>query len=93
MDEETVEDLDWVSLCDRRGFYHVRTEFHCFLYFVEMVVKKITSIGNLREMKKGQCKARCRCVVGWSNIKSTIRRISRSQKTEKEIAVMISFCI
>ena len=53
MDEETVEDLDWVSLCDRGGLYHVRTEFHCFLYSMEMVVKKITSIGNLREMKTG----------------------------------------
>ena len=51
MDEETVEDLDWVSLCDRGGLYHVRTEFHCFLYSVEMVVKKI--ISNLREMKTG----------------------------------------
>ena len=53
MDEETVEDLDWVSLCDCEGLYHVRTEIHCFLYSVEIVVKKITSFGNLREMKTG----------------------------------------
>ena len=53
MDEETVEDLDWVSLCDCEGLYHVRTEIHCFLYSVEIVVKKITRFGNLREMKTG----------------------------------------
>ena len=34
-------EMDWVTMCDRGGLYHVTAEFFNFLYAVELVMKRL----------------------------------------------------
>ena len=35
------DEMDWVTMCDRGGLYHVTAEFFNILYAVELVMKRL----------------------------------------------------
>ena len=47
------DEMDWVTMCDRGGLYHVTAEFFNFLYAVELVLKRFLTIEKAKSMKKG----------------------------------------
>ena len=38
------DEIDWVTMCDQGGLYHVTAEFFNFLYAVELVMKRLLTI-------------------------------------------------
>ena len=47
------DEMDWVTMCDRGGLYHVTAEFFNFLYDVELLMKRLLTIEKAKSMKKG----------------------------------------